>query len=312
MSVDLSVVTDDELLEKTGLFVSALTTAFGAEVQGADLSRKLDKPAFELIHRAWLKYGFLIFRNQNLDPDTLLAFSSRFGDLENAPIMANGRTFVEGYPEVFVISNVVSKDGQIGSLGNGELDWHSDMSYFDMPPKASCLYAVEVPEGEGKTGFLSMYEVYEKLPAALRRQIANLSIKHDRVYTLDGYLREGGGRSLRYVKAQGTFDAYKLPGAWHPMVRAHPETERLTLFVGRRQNACVEGMNLAESKAFMDGLWKHISRVGKRAYHHDWRTGDLAIWDNRCVMLRRDGFPRSSRRVMYRTQIKSCKPGLES
>ena len=308
MSADLTLLTDEELLEKTGLEVTALTKDIGAQVLGVDLSVKMDKATFELIHRAWLKHGVLVFRDQAVDPDALVTFSTRFGELYNAPVLGHGRAFVDGYPELFVISNVVENGVRIGSLGPRELDWHTDMAYLEAPPKASCLYALETPEEEGKTGFLSMYKVYDRLADDLKKEVEGVSLKHDSVYTLDGYLREGGGRTLDYVKAQGTFDIQKLPGAWHPIVRTHPETERKTLYLGRRQNTCVEGLSLAESEALLEKLWKHVRRLGRRTYQHEWQVGDVVLWDNRCVMHRRDSFPGSCRRIMHRTQIEGCVP----
>ena len=307
MSADLSLLSDEELLDKTGAEVVPITKDVGAEVLGVDLSIKLDKPTFELIHRAWLEYGVLVFRKQEIESNDLVAFSARFGDLDNAPVMENGRAFVDGYPELFVISNVLDNGLRIGSLGARELEWHTDMAYVEEPPIASCLYALEVPDGDGKTGFLNMYKAYSKLPPALKEQIKEKAIKHDSVYTLDGYLREGGGRTLEHVKALGCFDVEKLPGTWHPAVRTHPETGREALYIGRRQNTFVEGLNLQESEELLDMIWKYINRIGKKTYHHEWEVGDLVIWDNRCIMHRRDAFPASARRVMHRTQMQGSR-----
>ena len=177
MSADLSLLSDEELLDKTGAEVVPITKDVGAEVLGVDLSIKLDKPTFELIHRAWLEFGVLVFRKQEIDSNDLVTFSARFGDLDNAPVMENGRAFVDGYPELFVISNVLDNGLRIGSLGARELEWHTDMAYIGEPPMASCLYAVEVPDGEGKTGFLNMYKAYSKLPAALKELIKDKAIK---------------------------------------------------------------------------------------------------------------------------------------
>ncbi len=308
MSADLSLLSDEELLERTGAEVIPITADVGAEVLGVDLSLKLDKPTFELIHRAWLEYGVLVFRKQEIDPDAFVAFSGRFGELDNAPVMENGRAFVDGYPELFVISNVLDNGVRIGSLGARELEWHTDMAYVASPPKASCLYAVEVPEGEGKTGFLNMYKAYLKLPAGLKAQIKDKEIKHDSVYTLDGYLREGGGRTLEHVKALGCFDVEKLPGAWHPAVRTHPETGQEALYIGRRQNTFIRGLNLQESENLLNAVWKYVNRIGKKTYHHEWEEGDVVIWDNRCIMHRRDAFPASARRMMHRTQMRGNRP----
>ena len=206
---------------------------------------------------------------------------------------------------MFVISNVMENGGMpIGSLGDGECLWHTDMSYAPIPPKASCLYSLEVPVGQGDTGFLNMYHAYETLPEALRKQVEGRTIKHETRYTLDGFDRQGGP-PLAEVKAKGTLDIGALPGTSHPIVRTHPETGRKALYIGRRQNTCVNGLPVEESEALLDALWAHAEDLGARTWHQRWRVGDLAIWDNRCVMHRRDAFSPDVRRVMHRTQVKA-------
>src|ERR1700722_1110373 len=162
----------------------------GAEIRNVDL-RVLGDDAFAAIHRAWLDHLVLLFRGQELTDAELIAFSRRFGELDLAPVQETGRRFVDGMPEIYIVSNVL-KDGEpIGSLGNGEAVWHTDMSYLPDPPKASMLYALEVPPAGGNTEFLNMYALYEALPAALKRDIAGLRVKHDGTYNSGGYLRQG-------------------------------------------------------------------------------------------------------------------------
>ena len=118
--------------------------ALGAEVREVDL-RMVDADDFASIHRAWLDHAVLLFRGQKLTDEDLISFSRKFGDLDLAPIQETGRRFVEGHPEIYVVSNVVENGVPIGSLGAGEATWHADMSYLQDPPKASILYALEVP-----------------------------------------------------------------------------------------------------------------------------------------------------------------------
>jgi taurine dioxygenase len=124
--------------------------ALGAEIEGVDL-RTLDDREFAAIHAAWLDHLVLLIRGQRLEDDHLISFSRRLGELDWAPIQETGRRFVEGYPEIYVVSNVVENGEPIGSLGAGEATWHTDMSYLEAPPKASMLYALEVPEAGGNT-----------------------------------------------------------------------------------------------------------------------------------------------------------------
>src|ERR1700685_573417 len=164
--------------------------ALGAEIRGVDL-RRLGDDTFASIHRAWLDNLVLLFRGQQLTDAELIAFSRRFGELDLAPVQETGRRFVEGMPELYVVSNV-RKDGEpIGSLGHGEAVWHTDMSYLAEPPMASMLYGLEVPSTGSNTGFVNMYAVYEALPDDLKWRIGGLRVKHDRTYNRAGYVRQG-------------------------------------------------------------------------------------------------------------------------
>ena len=267
--------------------------ALGAEVRGVDL-RDLGASQFAAIERAWHDHQVILVRGQTLSDHDLIAFSRRFGDLDWAPVQESGRRFVEGLPEIYIVSNVTVNGQPIGSLGAGEAVWHTDMSYLEVPPMASMLYALEVPPAGGNTSFCSMYAVYEALPDELKLRIADLKIKHDGTYNSGGYLRQG---------VTATDDPRTSPGAIHPLVCTHPDTGRRMLYLGRRRNAYLMGLELADSEALLDELWDYVARP-QFAWEHMWRVGDLVLWDNRCTMHRRDPFEASARRVMHRTQIK--------
>ena len=267
--------------------------ALGAEIQEVDLKRLSDVD-FEAIHRAWLDNLVLLFRGQQLTDEDFIAFSRRFGGLDWAPIQETGRRFVEGYPEIYVVSNVIENGVPIGSLGAGEATWHTDMSYLEDPPKASMLYALEIPPGGGDTWFCNMYLAYECLPEPLKRRIQGLAVKHDGTYNSGGYVRHG---------VTPVDDPAKSPGTYHPLVCRHPETGRRGLYLGRRRNAYIAGLPLAESESLLDELWSSATR-DQLTWHNEWQVGDVVLWDNRCTMHRRDSFDPGTRRVMHRTQIK--------
>ena len=173
--------------------------ALGAEVQGVDL-RRVDDATFAAIHRAWVDHAVLLFRGQSLSDDDLIAFSRRFGPLDWAPVQENGRRFVEGKPELYIVSNVLENGVAIGSLGSGELVWHTDMSYLDDPPKASMLYAIEIPPVGGNTSFCSMYAAWDTLPAALKatlRRAADQARRHLQQRRLSARGRHRDGRSAQ-------------------------------------------------------------------------------------------------------------------
>ena len=269
----------------------------GAEVLGVDL-RGVDDAAFAAVHRAWIAHGVLLFRGQRLTDEDLVGFSRRLGGLDLAPVQETGRRFVEGHPEIYVVSNVVVNGQPIGSLGAGEAVWHTDMSYLPAPPKASLLYALEVPPEGGDTWFCDMYSALDRLPAELRARVAGLRIKHDGTYNSGGYVRQG---------VVATDDPRLSPGTAHPVICRHPESGREMLYLGRRRNAWLVGLDLAESEALLDALWAGIDDSAI-AYGHRWRAGDLVLWDNRCTMHRRDAFNPTARRIMHRTQVEGVAP----
>jgi taurine dioxygenase len=289
----LSVATTSGRGAAASIEVIPTGAALGAEVRGIDL-RRLDEAAFARVVHAWHDYSVLLIRDQLLNDQELIAFSRRLGDLDWAPIQETGRRFVEGLPEIYIVSNVKVNGEPIGSLGDGEAVWHTDMSYLDVPPKASMLYALEVPPSGGNTSFCSMYDVYESLPPPLKERIAGLKIKHDGTYNSGGYVRQG---------VTPTDDPLTSPGAIHPLVCRHLDTGRRMLYLGRRRNAYLAGLGLAESEALLNELWAFVDR-SEFAWEHVWRVGDLVLWDNRCTMLRRDAFDPNSRRIMHRTQVK--------
>lgn len=270
--------------------------ALGAEVHGVDLS-DADAATVAAIRRAWLEHCVLLFRGQSLTDDQLADFSRHFGALDLAPPSeTDGRA--PGHPEILVISNVKENGKAIGTLGDGEAIWHSDMNYMEAPPTGSLLYALEIPPAGGDTGFCNMYEAYGTLPDDLRRRIEGRSIKHDSSTNSGGYLRLG---------SKPVTDVRTCPGAVHPIVVTHPETGRKSLFLGRRRHAYVMGLPLEESEKLLDTLWAQATRP-EITWHHEWRVGDVLMWDNRCTMHRRDAFDPSTRRVLHRTQIKGSKP----
>lgn len=283
----------------SAIWIQPTGAALGADVHGVDLSQPVDDADFRRILAAWNEHLVLRFSGQRIDDASLMAFSARFGALDRAPIPAVGfdRTDSALAPEVrdwvAVISNVKRDGKPIGGLGNAELVWHTDMSYNPLPPRASLLYALEVPPDGGNTGFLNMYLAYETLPADLRQAIDGRTCIHDSSRNSAGELRKG---------FQTTPDIRQTPGAVHPLVRLHPVTGRKALFLGRRPGAYIHGLAVADSEALLDALWAHATQ-DRFTWYQKWRVGDLVMWDNRCVMHRRDPFDEDHRRLMHRTQI---------
>ena len=279
-------------LKSARVQVEPLPYALGAFVTQVDL-RRLDSSAFAAIRAAWLEHLVIVIRDQQLTDDDLTAFSARFGVLDEVPIVSKGQA-PRYNKHISVISNLIENGVPIGGLGDDEVLWHSDTSYRDFPPSASVLQALEVPSQGGNTGFANMYLALETLPPALRDRIDTLNVKQDITYTAGGQLRDG---------FTPVTDVRKCPGAIHPLVRTHPDTRCDALYLGRRRNAYVIGMEVAESEALLDTLWTHATQ-DFLAWHHQWQAGDVVVWDNRCVMHHRDPFDSGDRRIMHRAQAR--------
>ncbi|WP_205738550.1 TauD/TfdA dioxygenase family protein [Billgrantia endophytica] len=279
------------------VIVTPSGAALGADITGVDLSRPLTDEQVATIVDAWHQNLVLRIRNQSLSDADLIRFSKHFGDLDLAPISSSGKREIPEHPEIVVISNVKEGGHPIGSLGNAEAEWHTDMSYVEMPPKMSCLYSLEVPEEGGNTSFLNMYSAYEALPDHLKQAITGKRCKHDISRNSAGEVRKG------FEAYANEPDPRKIPGTYHPLMCSHPKTGRKCLYLGRRGNAHIEDLGVEESEALLDQLWAHAIKPDFR-WDHVWRVGDLILWDNRCTMHRRDAFDDCSRRIMHRTQVK--------
>jgi len=270
--------------------------SFVAEVMDVDLGRISDSE-FRVLYKAWLEFGVLRIRGQSLNDGELQSFSNRFGPLEEIPY---GKISEEEKQKiknryVTVISNIEVDGKPIGGLGNKEATWHSDMTYIEDPPPASILMSLEVPELGGDTHFSDQKAAYLSLPNELVSRIENLSIKHNAAHTSVGDLRRG----FDPIK-----DPREAPGAIHPIVRTHDETQEKMLYLGRRELAYVVGFALEESEQLLNEVWRYAA-MSENVWTQQWEIGDVIIWDNRRVLHRRDGFDQSQRRLMKRCQVMS-------
>jgi taurine dioxygenase len=287
--------------------VIPMKAALGAEVRCGDL-RTLSESDAQALRQAWLDNLVVLVRGQEMSDGDLVEFGRRFGEHQRSnplpsPLASQGKLVQGGgnpeFPEVTVVSNIVKNGVAQGGLGDGELVWHTDMSSFEVPPNQTILHALEVPASGGNTGFNNMYLAYDTLPDAVRERIDGLQLKHDATIDAAGFLRK------QFKDDSG--DLRTSAGAVHPLVRTHPETGRNCLFLGRRSKGYIAGMEIAESERLLDTLWQHATR-GEFAWFHEWKPGDLLMWDNRCAMHRREPFDAGARRKLHRVVIKGSKP----
>ena len=274
--------------------IENLEAALGAIVRGIDLSRPLAADEVRTLEHVWRERLVVVLRGQRLSDPQLIAFSRQFGELDPPGPNPYGEPFIREHPELNVISNVVENGKPIGNLGDGEAVWHADMTYVEVPPKAAVLYALEVPPSGGNTYFANMFAAFDALPTGLKAAAQGRIAVHDGSTNSAGMLRKG------YKKVT---DVREVEGARHPLVRTDPRTGRKALFLGRRPNSYVIGLAVPESEALLDALWAHATKP-QFAMCHAWQVGDVLMWNNLCVLHRRDPFDARSRRVMHRSQIK--------
>ncbi len=274
--------------------VTLITANFVADIEDVNLAT-INDTEFEQLYSAWLEYGVLRIRNQDLDDEQLQTFSKRFGPLEEAPFgrMSEEDKAMIKHRYVTTLSNIIADGKPIGGLGNSEATWHSDMTYIETPPPASLLLGIEIPEQGGDTHFANQYAALKALPGDLRKRIETLTVKHNAAHTSVGKLRPG---------FEAFDDPREAPGAIHPMIKTHNESGRPALYLGRREWAYIPGLSVTESDALLDELWAYVA-LEENTWRQKWQPLDLIIWDNRCVMHRRDGFDQNSRRYMRRCQV---------
>ena len=276
--------------------VTPFKSGFVADIGNVDVKNISDEE-FREIYEAWLKYGVLRLRNQELNEVALQKFSTRFGPLEEIPmgrLPESERAKIKNR-YVTQLSNILVDGKPIGGLGNSEASWHSDMTYVDTPPPASILLGVEIPAQGGDTYFANQYAALEALPENLLKRLKDLTIKHDAAHTSIGKLRPG---------FEHFDDPRDAPGQTHPIILCHPETGRNALYLGRREWAYIPGLRLEESESLLDEVWA-FATLPENVWQQQWHPNDLIIWDNRAVLHRRDDFDQSSRRLMKRCQVLS-------
>ena len=268
----------------------------GHEIAGVDLSRPLGDGVFADIEKVFNDCGVVVIRDQKLSPEQHMAFSRRFGEIERYPV---GKFTLPGHDAILVVSNILENGKPIGLVDAGR-NWHSDMLFTERPPRCSLLYSLEVPLQDGKaigdTMFASTSAAYDGLPEEMKSRLAGVKALHSfRTYAgtkTDGREKEGAG----------------FPDVVHPLIRTHPITGKKCLYLSQSLTMRIGDMSEAETADLVHQLVEHITSA-PYVYRHNWRVGDLVIWDN-CSSMHRAIFDYElpQRRRMHRTTVAGGKP----
>jgi alpha-ketoglutarate-dependent taurine dioxygenase len=279
---------------ETAIEVVPSGAALGADILGVDLSGALDADRFRAIDAAFNAHSVICVRDQHLTEPQLIAFARRFGEVE---IIFLTHYAHPAYPEIMLVSNIVEDGRNIGHVDAGRV-WHTDMSYTATPPRATLLYAIDVPQEDGRvlgdTLFASAAAAYDDLPDAMKERLAGLRAIH----------RVSGRRKKTGTGKEDNPLRDQQPDVIHPVVRTHPVTGRKAIYVSEGECVGILGMDDAEALPLLADLARRVIRPAYR-YRHRWRKGDVLIWDNAAVQhiaLRDYEWPRH-RRLMHRITV---------
>ncbi len=270
--------------------VKRLSDALGASITGVDLSQPLDEATVADIRRVWNEHLVVVFPGQDISAEDQTRFCLAFGELELVRSVPHQDA---NQPHVLFVTNVRDA-GMRTVLEDGEMQFHADQCYYEIPCMATTLYAIEIPKIGGNTMFVNCYEAYETLPDDLKAAIATRK-------ALNVY--DYGANPTR----RGSTDNPDAPKWSHPMVRPHPDTGRKALFVNRLMTLVAEGLDPAESESLLERLFAHAEQ-DRFIYEHAWTPGDLLMWDNRCTLHARRDFDPKARRMLRRITIRGEAP----
>lgn len=268
-------------------------SALGAEVRGIDFTKPLTGAEREFLRDAWRDHLVIVARGvRDLSAEGQIDFCRTFGEIGGRARPVEARHEPEGAPaEVMYVSNKRVGGRIIGSIPDGEMEFHIDQSYTERPARGTSLYAIEVPEVGGDTMFCNLYLAYETLPQDLRK-----AIEGRRAINAYGH----GGYGIQTRSANDIAAATRKHS--HPIVCTHPDSGRKMLFVNRLMTAAIEGLSPDESDDVLFRLFDHQEQEAFR-YTHKWRASDLLLWDNRCTVHARTDFDPAQTRHLRRFSI---------
>ena len=246
--------------------VEPISAALGAVIRGVNCGSELSQAVIDEVRAAWLQYLVVFFPEQSVTPEQQLAFSRRFGQPVEYPMIQG----LQGTPEVVAVVKLPHEKQNFGGI------WHSDTTYLPSPPIGALLLARELPPVGGDTLFANMYMAYETLSVGLKQVLSGLRV-------VQSSAKAGAARSrVDRIKATSVPEPEVLE-AEHAVVRVHPETGRKALFINRPYTLHFEGMTVEESMPLLDFLFSHAERPEFTCRVH-WENNTLGLWDNRVTM----------------------------
>jgi taurine dioxygenase len=277
-----------KLADSGTITVTKLHPVIGAEISGVDLSRELDDHTVGQIRDAWHAHTVLVFRDQDLSEDDQIRFAAHFGPVAGRVAPVHGDALdAPDWNNLMLITDHVDSNGEpIGSLGHGEMTFHTDKCYRERPHRTSFLYGIEIPSEGGNTKFTSLYAAYDNMPDDLKRRL-------DDAFVMQGHEYGGYGRLNLDV------DLEDMHHFRQPLIVTVPGSGRKSLYLSRLNTLWIEGMDRDESEAILEPLFD-IAEDPASMYEHVWRKGDLLLWDNLACLHARTDWPDGETRTLRR------------
>ncbi len=288
------------------LRILPLHPCLGARAEWVDLRRPLAPGVAAGIESAMDRHAVLVFPDQDIDDEQMMAFSLNFGPIEKTRATVDAQKQRLKHGQVNDISNldengeILAADDRRRMFNLGNRLWHSDSSFKSTPAKYSMLHARSIPPADGETEFADMRAAWDSLPVKLQEKVRNLVCDHSLLYS----------RALLGFTGFNEEERRQFAPVSQRLVRRHAGSGRLCLFLSAHIGA-IHGWPVPEAMAFIRDLAEH-STQREFVYRHHWRVHDLVVWDNRCTMHRgRPYDDRQYRRDMRRVTLSDTAPTLE-
>ena len=281
------------LQQTTSFDLVPLSPAIGVEVRGIDLRADLDEATRAALRTAWAENCILLVRGQDLTEDEQFAYARIYGEIADrvAPPVEKRSYRADPTNKMQLVTDRLDDRGRpLGSLGDGEMWFHTDKCYIEKPHRASFLYAVEIPSSGGHTKFANLYNAYDRLPTELRNKLEGR-----KVLQLYDYGKAG------HANLDQNLD--ELLHYWQPLFVTNPDTGCKAVYISRLMSVRIEGMDDTESRTTLDRI-SDIIEAPDNIYDHAWTPGDIIIWDNLSSLHARTEWPADERRTLRRVTIK--------
>jgi len=286
------------------LAVTRFDAPFGAEVINVDASHILDATTVAALKHAINQNLVIVLRDQRLSADDLVRFTTSFGEVSES--VPNAFLHTQN-PAVMIVSNILDEHGRNIGLADAGPYWHTDGPYYQEPHAYTLLYALEVPvlneRPLGDTQFVSTADAYDALPETMKARLQGLKAIHNLSK------RYAGNRMHNSTRKELTAEQRaRNPDRIHPVIRTHPNTGRKCIYVDETYTTGICDMPDDKARGILNRLLDHCTQP-QFYYRHQWRAGDLLVWDN-CATQHKSTFDYAlpQRRLLYRTTVKGGEP----